>query len=81
MTQRRINRRRFVKNTGAIAGGVWLGTSPVTKAAGPNDKLNVACIGVGGRGSANVGGVSGENIVAMCVVDEIKAGSRFHQFD
>ena len=81
MTQRRINRRRFVKNTGAIAGGVWLGTSPVAKAAGPNDKLNVACIGVGGRGSANVGGVSGENIVAMCDVDENKAGSRFQQFD
>jgi predicted dehydrogenase len=43
--------------------------------------MNVACIGVGGRGSANVGGVSKENIVAMCDVDGAKAGKRFTEFD
>jgi len=32
---------------------------------------------LGGRGSANVGGVSGENIVAMCDVDEKAAGGGF----
>ncbi|MEO1971598.1 MAG: Gfo/Idh/MocA family oxidoreductase, partial [Pirellulaceae bacterium] len=41
----------------------------------------MACIGVGGRGAANVGGVSRENIVAMCDVDEQKAGKKFQQFD
>jgi len=74
-------RRRFLKTTTAVGAGYWLGGSPTSRAESPNEKLNVACIGVGGRGSANVGGVSGENIVAMCDVDENKAGGRFQQFD
>jgi len=32
-------------------------------------KLNIACIGVGGKGSSDVHAVSGENIVALCDVD------------
>jgi predicted dehydrogenase len=35
----------------------------------PSDKLNIAIIGVGGRGGSSVGGCSGENIVALCDVD------------
>jgi predicted dehydrogenase len=35
-----------------------------------NETLNIAMIGVGGRGAANLGGVSGENIVALCDVFE-----------
>ena len=74
-------RRQFLNSTAALGAGLWLGSSPKILAASPNEKLNVACIGVGGRGAANVGGVSGENIVAMCDVDENKAGARFQQFD
>ena len=75
------SRRYFLKTAAALTGGYWLSTSSTATSASPNEKLNVACIGVGGRGSANVGGVSGENIVAMCDVDEKKAGKRFQQFD
>ena len=39
----------------------------------PNEKLNLACIGVGGRGAANVNGVSGQNLVAFVDVDEKRA--------
>lgn len=81
MTSRNNSRRNFLKTSAVVAGGYWLGASQVARAASPNEKLNVACIGVGGRGSANVGGVSRENIVAMCDVDEKKAGKRFQQFD
>jgi predicted dehydrogenase len=81
MTTHNNSRRDFLKTTAVVCGGYWLGASSTARAAGPNEKLNVACIGVGGRGSANVGGVSGENIVAMCDVDEKKAGSRYQQFD
>jgi predicted dehydrogenase len=35
-----------------------------------NEKLNIALIGVGGRGVANLNGVSSENIVALCDVYE-----------
>ncbi len=36
---------------------------------GANEKLNLAIVGSGGRGAANLGGVSSENIVALCDVD------------
>ena len=41
---------------------------------GANDKLNIAGIGVGGRGGANMNGVKGENIVAVCDVDSNAMG-------
>ncbi|MGY8768884.1 MAG: Gfo/Idh/MocA family protein [Pirellulales bacterium] len=81
MIKPRNTRRQFLQTSAAVGAGYWLGTSSPVKAQSPNEKLNVACIGVGGRGSANVGGVSKENIVAMCDVDENKAGKRFQDFE
>ena len=42
------------------------------RAQSPNNKLNVAIIGCGGRGGANLGEIAaaGENIVALCDVNE-----------
>lgn len=37
--------------------------------AGPNNKRNIALIGVGGRGAANAKEAAGENIVALCDVN------------
>ncbi|MGC8644035.1 MAG: gfo/Idh/MocA family oxidoreductase, partial [Isosphaeraceae bacterium] len=36
----------------------------------PSSKLNIAGIGVGGMGTGDVKSVSGENIVALCDVDQ-----------
>ena len=72
-----ITRRHALQASAAVSAGFWLGTSPAAKAQGPNEKLNIACIGVGGRGSANVGGVSSQNIVAVCDVDEKRAGKNW----
>ena len=51
-----------------------------TAGAAPGDKLNIAIIGVGGRGGASVGGCGGENIVALCDVDtrRMEEASRKH---
>ena len=49
-----------------------LGTCP-SFARGNADKLNLGIIGPGGRGGGNLGAVSGENIVALCDVDEKRA--------
>ncbi|MFO7902030.1 MAG: Gfo/Idh/MocA family oxidoreductase [Pirellulaceae bacterium] len=77
----KITRRNALKTSSALLTGYWLGTSARgARGQSANGKLNVACIGVGGRGGANVGGVSGENIVALCDVDEKRAGSRFERF-
>src|SRR5262245_20437686 len=67
---RQVTRRDFLK-TGAATTGFWIAGRQlglgVSKS--PNAKLNVACIGVGGRGRASVDGCKGENIVALCDVD------------
>ena len=72
-----ITRRQALKASVATTAGFWLGITCPAKAEGPNEKLNIACIGVGGRGSANVGGVSSQNIVAVCDVDEKRAGKNW----
>lgn len=43
----------------------------------PNEKLNIATIGVGGMGKANTKKCRDENIVALCDVDDVYAGETF----
>lgn len=66
-----INRRRFIYYSAIAAGATALSgcvsSSPKLRSA--NGKLNIGCIGVGGKGSVDAEGVSGENIVAICDVD------------
>jgi len=46
----------------------------------PSEKLNVACIGIGGMGAGDTGQVSTENIVALCDVDWRHAAATFKKF-
>ena len=46
----------------------------------PNEKLDLAVIGCGGRGAANLTGVAGENIVALCDVDARQSKPAFEQY-
>jgi len=46
----------------------------------PSEKLNIAGIGVGGRGAGDLAEVSSENIVALCDVDERHAAGTFKQY-
>ena len=46
----------------------------------PSDKLNIACIGIGGRGGSNLDGVKGENIVALCDVDMRRSSKAFENY-
>jgi hypothetical protein len=47
----------------------------------PNEKLNVAAVGMGIRGPAIlVGAAATENIVAMCDVDEERSARGFAQY-
>jgi len=65
-----INRRTFLKQSASIGAGLTIVKSGVLKAGqSPNNKLNIAVIGVRGRGGANLNGVKGENIVALCDVN------------
>ena len=78
---RQTTRRDFVKTTAAIGAGYWVsGAAMAADSPSPNEKLNVAVIGVGGRGSANLSGVSKENVVALCDVDDNRAGKAYDKF-
>ncbi len=81
----RINRRQFLHHTSAgvalfniLPGCLLTGA----EALSPNAKLNVAGIGIGSRGGADVGEVAGlgHNIVALCDVDESYAAKEFAKY-
>ena len=46
----------------------------------PSDKLNIAGIGLGGRGEGDLDECGSENIVALCDVDEAYAGKVFKKY-
>lgn len=80
---RRISRRRFLQATGTslalfqvVPAHVLGGPSRLA----PSDKLNVACIGVGGRGAASVNGCKSQNIVALCDVDDRRAADTYGKY-
>ncbi len=80
----RISRRTFLKASAAAAGGVIAAGPIVVRACAagesPNEKLDIAVIGVAGRGGDNLNGVSTENIVALCDVDEQRLGGAAKRF-
>jgi len=77
-----ISRRTFMGGAAAVAaftvvprhvlGGV--GNVP------PSEKLNIAGIGLGGRGEGDLDECGSENIVALCDVDEAYAGQVFKKY-
>ncbi len=69
-----LNRRRFLQRT-ALTGAALLGAPAIVSCRSPNAKLNLAIIGCGGRGAANMKEMLGENIVALCDVSEPNLGS------
>jgi predicted dehydrogenase len=81
-----VSRRNFVKSSAAFAAGAMI--LPSLKSCSPNSKLNLAFVGVGGRGAANLKGCAQfdkemnpiNNIVALCDVSDERAASGFDQF-
>ncbi len=72
MTQQ-TTRRDFVKHSALGAGAAWwLGTQDLSaQEKSPVERLNFACIGVGGKGSSDTDSASSAgNVVALCDVDE-----------
>ena len=71
----KYSRRQFLSAAALTAATVTIVPRHVLGGPGykaPSDKLNIACIGVGGKGKADIMGVSSENIVALCDVDSRK---------
>ena len=77
------SRRDFLRTAAVTGFGVWIGTEALAQdnPKSPNDKLNFACIGVGGKGDSDSNDAARfGNIVAICDVDEDtlnKKGQRY----
>jgi len=77
----RVTRRRMLRNTTLAGIGIWIsGTRARGQNTSPNEKLNIAGIGVGGRGAADVNGCASENIVALADADDRRAAGTFQRY-
>src|SRR5262245_26735163 len=68
-----LTRREFLGTTAMAAAAFTIVPRHVLGGPGyvaPSDKLNIACIGVGGQGRSDVTNVGTQNIVALCDVDD-----------
>jgi predicted dehydrogenase len=63
-----LTRRQF--NATVLAAGGALAAPGILRSQNAVNKLNIAMIGCGGRGGANLNGVASENIVALCDVNQ-----------
>jgi predicted dehydrogenase len=86
MSDHRVSRRHFFYGTllaGAVPAGGF-GSVASLKQLGyksPNEKLNIAAIGAGGKGYSDIMGCTQtENLVAMADPDEKRAARAFNQF-
>ena len=79
-----MKRRSFLLKSATTAFGFQVVSSHVLRAAEgqntPNNKIRIAAIGCGGRGGANLGAMAGEDIVALCDVDDRNAAHSFKKF-
>jgi len=87
MNKTKISRRLFLAGSAASIAATGCSTATVRKTTlaksgyqSPNEKLNIASIGVGGKGRSDVETCNSENIVALCDVDWRNASSAFKSY-
>ncbi|MCF7849035.1 MAG: Gfo/Idh/MocA family oxidoreductase [Kiritimatiellales bacterium] len=89
MKELSLSRRTVLKSTASAATLTGLAgyadlqresTISTPRRIAPDEKLNIACVGCGGKGKVDVDEVSSQNIVALCDVDweRAKATSKKH---
>ena len=84
MTDRKISRRFFFMSSAAsLVASKMLGRPASLSRLGyksPNEKLNIAAIGAGGKGASDIDGCKSENIVALCDADWKNAAKTFEKY-
>jgi len=75
------SRRQFIKRT-SLAAAAGLVAPYMLRAQGANDRINIAVIGAGGKGSSDTDSAAhaGGNIFALCDVDENTLNSRKQKY-
>ena len=79
---KQFTRREMLRRAAAAGAAACLcGSRPgLAGSKSPNEKLNLALIGCGGRAMENLAGLEDQNIVALCDVDEHRAAETFKRF-
>ena len=78
-----INRKKFIRLTSAAVSSFMIVPRHVLGGRGfqaPSDTLNIAAIGIGGQGAADLEFLATENIVALCDVDQEYAAETFKRY-
>jgi predicted dehydrogenase len=82
-----FSRRAFLAAVTTTAVAAGCATTPKMNTAkvvpgkiSPNEKLNIAAIGIGGMGSGNINACTTENIVALCDVDDVYAAPVYNAY-
>src|SRR5882757_10639197 len=79
----KLSRRRFLTDIAIAGAGVTIVPRHVLGRGftAPSDLLNVAAVGVGGQGRANLINLASQNVVALCDVDWDYANKAFAALD
>src|SRR4051794_26168793 len=86
MSKKSVSRRHFFFGS-VLAGAVpaaGFGSAPSLKMLGyksPNEKLNIASIGAGGKAASDIVACESENIVALADPDQKRAARIFERFE
>ncbi|MCA9438574.1 MAG: Gfo/Idh/MocA family oxidoreductase, partial [Candidatus Omnitrophica bacterium] len=93
MPENHLSRRNFLAATAAATAALSVdGAEAAYKKKGeklikvkprkvsPNEKLNCAAIGAGGKGNSDIAACEGENVVALCDADWDRAAESFQRF-
>lgn len=77
-----LTRRELIRNSAIAAAGAVVFPHVVLGASkqSANGRVNVAFVGAGGRGKNNIQALAGENIVALCDVDDERASEMRAEF-
>lgn len=73
-----VTRRQFLGAATLATAGFMIVPRRVLGGPGyvaPSDTLNIACVGVGGKGRSDIASVATENIVALCDVDDTQVAN------
>jgi hypothetical protein len=74
------SRREFLKTSALAAGAITFGVPALVRGKNLNSKLNIAGIGVTGKGHSDIEACSQENIVALCDVDKSRCADLFKKY-
>ncbi|HEY5911490.1 MAG TPA: Gfo/Idh/MocA family oxidoreductase [Verrucomicrobiae bacterium] len=83
LCETQLTRRQFLRGA-TISGTAFMvlpaATLGLRGATSPNEKLNLAGIGIGGQGGSDLAQMESENIVALCDVDKNHAAHIFKKY-